>query len=596
VSSSERVDLDVVAALARERERTRALREVGLLIDSSLPPDELLERILAAAARVAEAERATLYLVGEDGRTLRSHATEGSPLAAAIVLPIDKGIAGACALSGMSIRVSDAYEDPRFDRAWDLRSGFRTRAVLAVPMRAPDRRLLGVIQVLNRRDRGVFDDDDVATLEALAAQAAVALEAARTMTALLERNRALSELRARLERSLRERELLLGLEQLLSREESADAFLDGALEALLRACGAGSGVIALTDSMTGVTSLRAVRGIPDAAAHVGRAVSPTCAVARACSEGDALGASPGSPALESALPGPATAILVAPLGGEADGPRGAIELRDPAERGFGEDDRALLTLVAATAATAIELLEGRTARERTSRLETVGRTLGNVLHDIRTPMTVISGYAQLMPEVDSREERAKYAQAIVRQFALVQAMIAELLAFVRGDSQVLLQRTPLEPFFTDLVDVLRRYLAGRNVRVTLDLRERGAARLDPTKITRLVHNLARNAADALASRAGGGTFSITVWRDGEQLVIELADDGPGIPDEVRAKLFQSFVTRGKPNGTGLGLAIAKKVVDDHRGTIDVHTSPEGTRFIVRLPQQVTRTMPAIAAS
>jgi signal transduction histidine kinase len=383
----------------------------------------------------------------------------------------------------------------------------------------------------------------------------------------------------------------------LSRSESADSFVDGALEALLRACGAGAGAVAITDPVTGISTVRAARGIPEAGALLGRPVGPHSALSSVCAGGAALESTSGVPPLESALPGPApSALLVVPLGTEGEEPRGAIELRDPADRAFGDDDRALIALVSATASTALELLEARTARERTSRLETVGRTLGNVLHDIRTPMTVISGYAQLMPEVESRDERAKYAQAIVRQFALVQAMIAELLAFVRGDSQVLLQRTPLEPFFSDLVDVLRRYLAGRNVRVALELRERGAARLDPTKITRLVHNLARNAADALAGRPEGGTFSITVSREGEQLVIELADDGPGIPDEVRSKLFQSFVTRGKPNGTGLGLAIVKKVVDDHRGTIDVHTSSKGTRFIVRLPQQVTRTMPAIAAS
>ncbi|MBL8681900.1 MAG: GAF domain-containing protein [Myxococcales bacterium] len=591
VGTTERDASDVQLSLSRERERTRALREVGLLIDSSLAPDELLERILAAAKRVAEAERGTLYLLQPDGRTLQSHTTQGGT-PTTIVLPVDKGIAGACATARTTINIADAYDDPRFDRAWDTRTGFRTRAVLAVPMVAPDGRLVGVVQVLNRADHGAFDQDDVATLEALAAQATVALEAARTMATLVERNRSLEDLKARLERSLRERQLLLEIEQLLSRADSLDEFLDGTLVELLRECGANAGCIALTDPITGLSTLRAVRGVPDGASLIGRSVAEGAALVTVVSRGEAIQRGDDSSPVQSALPGPeARTLLVVPLPGEGGLPRGAIEVRDSIERGFTATDRALVELVAANVSTGIELSQARIERERATRLATLGKTLGNVVHDIRTPMSVISGYAQLMPDVESKEERRKYAQSIVRQFGLVQSMITELLAFVRGESSVLFQRVPIESFFTEIVEVLRRDLAARNVRVELELRERGAARIDPAKITRLVHNLARNAADALAQKPNGGTFTIRVSRAGEQLVLEFEDDGPGIPEAVRLRLFESFVTQGKPDGTGLGLAIVKKVVDDHNGTVDVTTSPEGTRFTVKLPLQSTATLP-----
>jgi signal transduction histidine kinase len=591
VSDGERDEGFVVLALSRERERTRALREVGLLIDSSLAPDELLGRILAAAQRVAEAERATLYLLEPDGRTLVSHSTQGGT-PTKIILPVDKGIAGACATARQTINIADAYDDPRFDRAWDVRTGFRTRAVLAVPMVTPDRRLVGVIQVLNRADRGAFDEDDVATLEALAAQATVALEAARTMATLVERNRALEELRARLERSIRERDLLLEIEQLLSRVDTLDQFLDGTLSELLRECRAQCGCIALTDPLTGISTIRAARGVADVAAVLGRTVGERAGVSIAVAQNQIVQRVDDAAPIESALPcdAPPKTLLIVPLPGEGGRPRGAIELRDAVDHGFDQEDRALVELVAANVSTGIELWQARLERERASRLATLGKTLGNVLHDIRTPMSVISGYAQLMPETESKEERRKYAQAIVRQFALVQAMIAELLAFVRGESSVLFQRVPLESFFEELAEVLRRDLAPRNVRVRLELEERGAARIDPAKITRLVHNLARNAADALAGHPGGGTFTIRVARQGEQLVLVFEDDGPGIPESVRNRLFESFVTEGKRDGTGLGLAIVKKVVDDHHGTVDVITSERGTRFVVKLPLQSTTSL------
>ncbi|MFO0558979.1 MAG: GAF domain-containing protein [Polyangiales bacterium] len=591
MGSNEGAEGDAKLALERERERSRALREVGLLLDSTVPRDELLERILAAAKRVCEAERATLYLLDSDGRTLHSHATQGGT-PTIIVLPVDKGIAGACATTLTTINIADAYDDPRFDRAWDVRTGFRTRAVLAVPMIAADGRLVGVVQVLNRAGQGAFDQDDVATLEALAAQAAVALEGAKTMATLVEQNRSLIELRARLERSLRERDLLLEIEQLLSRADSLEEFLDGTLEELLRECRARAGCIALTDAVTGISTVRAVRGVDDPSAIMGRAVAESTGISHAVSHNELLLVGHDASPVVSALPGPTPrTMLIVPLPGEGGRARGAIELRDSTERGFNAQDRSLVELVAANVSTGIELSFARIERERASRLATLGKTLGNVLHDIRTPMSVISGYAQLMPETESKEDRRKYAQSIVRQFSLVQSMIAELLAFVRGENAVLFQRVPIEQFFNELVDVLRRDLAARNVRVELVLNERGAARIDPAKITRLVHNLARNAADALAARPDGGTFTITVSREGDQLVLDFADDGPGIPEAVRNKLFESFVTQGKRDGTGLGLAIVKKVVDDHHGTVHVDTSDRGTRFTVKIPLQATQSLP-----
>lgn len=564
--------------LGRERARTQALREVGLLLDSSLDKDELLRRILAAAKRVAEAERATLYVLEDDGRTLASHATEGGQ-PTKIVLPMTKGIAGAAATEKQTVNIADAYLDDRFDRGWDTKTGFRTRAVLAAPMLTADGRLVGVLQVLNRRDSGPFDQDDVATLEALAAQAAVALEAANTLRTLVERNRALSELRTQLERSLHERQLLLEIEQLLSRVDTMEEFFHGTLEQLLRACSATAGCIALTDHATGLSTYRAVLGTSEVA--IDTAVSEQTPLARAVLRDEVMFA---CETTEDEMP---EAVLVVPLPGEDGRSRGAIELRARERTAFSQADREIVELVAANVTTGVELSQARIERERGARLATIGRTLANVLHDIRTPMTIISGYAQLMPDIESVDERRKYAKSIVRQFELVQAMIAELLAFVRGESGALFQRVPLQPFFEEVVELLQRDMSARNVTVKLQLHERGAVRMDPAKITRMVHNLARNAADAMAGRTQPGLFVLTVSREGEQLVLSFEDNGPGIPESVRQKLFESFVTQGKRDGTGLGLAIVKKVVDDHNGTITVDTSHEGTRFTVKIPLQST---------
>ncbi len=572
-------------SLAQERERSRALREVGLLLDSTVPRDELLRRVLAAAARVTEAERATLYLVDDDGTRLVSHVMEGGEGTGRIVLALGEGIAGTAAKERRTVSAPDAYGHPRFEPTWDQKSGFRTRSVLATPMLSPDGKVVGVLQVLNRREQGAFDDDDRAMLEALAAQAGVAIEGARHLEEMVATNRDLLELREQLERSLRERNLLLEIEQLLSRTDSLDEFLQGALVDLMRECHAQAGAVLLVGEGGGPLSFRAVKGTDDDAALRGTALTTRPLAVRVAQTGEPVMcvdcATGGSHEL-SVLPGaPPRSMVVVPLPGE-DGPIGVIELRDHERGHFTDGDHALLTLVAANLSTGVELANVRQERERGTRLAAVGQILSNVVHDIRTPMTIISGYAQLMPGTESVAERERFAEAIVKQFEHVQAMIGELLAFVRGESQLLPSRVMVEPFFRETVAPLRQELAGVGVDLTVDIREKGVARFDTAKITRLVHNLARNAAEAMAPR-GGGHFRIGVDRDGADLVLTFADDGPGIPETVRKQMFESFVTSGKPNGTGLGLAIVKRLVEEHSGQLTVDTGEHGTTFTARLP-------------
>ncbi|MBL8739790.1 MAG: ATP-binding protein, partial [Myxococcales bacterium] len=82
----------------------------------------------------------------------------------------------------------------------------------------------------------------------------------------------------------------------------------------------------------------------------------------------------------------------------------------------------------------------------------------------------------------------------------------------------------------------------------------------------------------------GGQLTLRVERDGDDLVITVADTGQGIPEEIRGRIFGSFVTSGKRGGTGLGLSIVKKIVEEHHGRIDFESGPEGTKFVIRLPQ------------
>src|SRR5439155_26304083 len=124
-------------------------------------------------------------------------------------------------------------------------------------------------------------------------------------------------------------------------------------------------------------------------------------------------------------------------------------------------------------------------------------------------------------------------------------------------------------FLQDIEELLAKEFHDRNITFRMDMRYRGTARFDEGKMRRAIFNVARNAVEAMPE---GGSFAIQVDQEGPNLVLELTDSRPGIPEEIQDRLFESFVTRGKKNGTGLGLAIVKKIVAEHGGDVTFRTS------------------------
>ena len=151
----------------------------------------------------------------------------------------------------------------------------------------------------------------------------------------------------------------------------------------------------------------------------------------------------------------------------------------------------------------------------------------------------------------------------------------------RGERNVLIRKVYLNRFMEEMKEYLDQEFEGSGVRLVLDLRYRGAARFDESKLRRVFHNIARNAREAMP---GGGTFSISVYTEGSELVFTFDDTGTGIPPELADRMFEPFATAGKVGGTGLGLAMVKQIAEEHRGTVAYQSqAKKGTRFIFRIP-------------
>jgi putative ABC transport system ATP-binding protein len=145
---------------------------------------QVLDAVTTRIRDMLHAERASLFLVDPAQGRLRSliaHHTDDRPLV--IEVPLSQGIAGHAARTGEVVNVADAYADPRFDPSIDRRTGFRTRALLCVPLRDREDRVFAVAQMLNRRDAGAFSHEDERLLVDFAGPLAVILETCRALDA-----------------------------------------------------------------------------------------------------------------------------------------------------------------------------------------------------------------------------------------------------------------------------------------------------------------------------------------------------------------------------------------------------------------------------
>lgn len=163
----------------------QALLEVSKAMGSEVHLDSLLNLILDKATDVMEAERSSLFLYDAENNELWSKIAQGMT-SKEIRFPVGTGIAGDVAKTQEVANIVDAYDDPRFNPAFDKKSNFRTKAVLCMPMISAKGELVGVIQVLNKKNGEIFNEDDQELLQALGSHAAVALQRAQLIEVYVE--------------------------------------------------------------------------------------------------------------------------------------------------------------------------------------------------------------------------------------------------------------------------------------------------------------------------------------------------------------------------------------------------------------------------
>jgi signal transduction histidine kinase len=218
-------------------------------------------------------------------------------------------------------------------------------------------------------------------------------------------------------------------------------------------------------------------------------------------------------------------------------------------------------------------------------LATIGQMAAVLVHEVKNPLAAVRGAIQVIGGRVGPND-AKIIGEIIARIDALSDLMKDLLLFARPPR---LRPAPVDitSLLMDVAALLSHDPAAEHV--TIDL-PRSTCRLvaDGDLLKGAFLNLLLNAAQAMQ---GHGTISVSVTQRAGFCVVEIADDGPGIPPAAREKLFTPFFTT-KPRGTGLGLPTARRIVQEHGGTIEIECPADGgTRAIVRLP-----TIPGVAGT
>jgi signal transduction histidine kinase len=226
----------------------------------------------------------------------------------------------------------------------------------------------------------------------------------------------------------------------------------------------------------------------------------------------------------------------------------------------------------------------RQAREdliRQERISTIGRLSGSIVHDLRNPLAAIYGGAEMMVDADLPPAHMKRLAAnIYRASRRIQELLQDLLNVSRGKTGAP-ELCRLREVASAACDSLAVAAETQGVAIMIAIPPEIEAPLDRSRMERAFVNLVGNALEAMPE---GGQVRISASLENGSALIQVEDTGPGIAPEIRANLFQPFVTAGKRNGLGLGLALTRQTVLEHGGDMWVASEPgRGAHFFLRLP-------------
>jgi signal transduction histidine kinase len=563
----------------RKLRQFEVLVRVSSVINSTLDPKEVLNRVLAEAVRVMQATSGSLVFIDPHTQLLQIAVAIGlSQRAQQTKLAIGRGVTGWVAKMGKPARVPDVTADPRYV---SVRTDIRSE--LAVPLLV-EGTLIGVLNVDSTR-RDAFSAEDEELLVAIANQSAQVIQNSWLYQAVAYNARQLESLFSVAQSVISS----LNLQEILQRvTRDACRLMDTKVCSLmllnptrefleLRAChGAGAEYLQkpplpVDDSATGfVIRRRKPLRVYNVQEH-----DEYRHTEMAQKEG-------------------LVSLLSVPLV-VGDIAIGALNVYTEEPYRYSNQDVRTLSALASLAAVAIEnarlherIVDVEEQLRRNERLSMLGLLAAEVAHEIRNPLTVMKMlFHSLDLKFPPEDPRASDAEIMSEKMDHLNKIVDQLLGYARS-TEPTFDWVDVNELLDDVLLLTREKLRVQKIELVRKFGgELPKVRADRGQIEQACLNLILNAADAM-SRGGKLTVGTAVQRSsasatGEHVVLTFTDTGTGMEPEKQKQLFQPFLTT-KALGTGLGLAIVRKIVEAHRGSIEVKSAPNrGATFRILLP-------------
>jgi signal transduction histidine kinase len=228
---------------------------------------------------------------------------------------------------------------------------------------------------------------------------------------------------------------------------------------------------------------------------------------------------------------------------------------------------------------------------RKDRMASLGQASQELVHDLRNPLTVVLGYVQILAD-DLRRSKDTLAGPLNTTFEYVDVIeksalrcrdLIEVWQNLGRKNERNILPVAIADLLKDIVKACNAIAVKKNAVVEFATKEEDIlVQGDPTQLGRTVQNLIGNAIDALPDQ--NGVVKVSCEREDGVIVIRVADNGCGMDNETLRKAFEPYFTTKDQKGTGLGLFITKRIIEDHKGTIEMlSTTGKGTTAIIRLP-------------
>lgn len=220
---------------------------------------------------------------------------------------------------------------------------------------------------------------------------------------------------------------------------------------------------------------------------------------------------------------------------------------------------------------------------RKERQSVIGEMAHKVIHDFKGPFSAISLGVEMIERVHRDEATVKFCSVMRRNLDLMEKMMQEILDFTSGNTTLRRQPISLHEILRDMAEDNQYWLQSQGVSFEVS-GEDIVLDADPGRVRRALQNLLLNSLEAI-ERGCGNVISIRSRYGFPMCEVLFEDNGPGIPQQLGATVFDPFVSEGKKGGTGLGLSITKGIIEAHGGsiTLGIPTSGRGAMFCIRLP-------------